>query len=73
MLDSKYIFSVQIQVLNIFFVYFKLVNLFHVFEMNRASFLKGKGNENQHRRFWNWFFTSLFNMFWKVQYHNILH
>ena len=51
MLDSKYIFSVQIQVLNIFFVYFKLVNLFHVFEMNRASFFKGKGDENQPRRF----------------------
>ena len=51
MLDSKYIYSVQIEVVNIFFVYFKLVNLFHVFEMNRASFLKGKEDENQHRRF----------------------
>ena len=63
MLDPKYIYSIQISILNNFFSCLLKMSLFTlVFKMDDGSILKGMGNENQ-PRFWKWFFTVLFNIY----------
>ena len=50
MLDPKYIYSIQISILNNFFSCLLKMSLFTlVFKMDGGSILKGMGNENQPR------------------------
>lgn len=50
MLDPKYIYSIQISILNNFFSCLLKMSLFTlVFKMDDGSILKGMGNENQPR------------------------